>query len=123
MRRVAQVVAVRAEKRAEYRESHRAGPVPDRLRRCRIADYSIHLLDDRPFACFAYHGDDLTADLALTAEDEATREWWRLTAPCQAPVPEAAPGEWWTTAERVVLMEQPAGRRPRSPRAGVPCCG
>ncbi|MGW5655210.1 L-rhamnose mutarotase [Streptomyces humi] len=105
MRRVVQVIAVRPEKLAEYRELHRAVPVLDRLRRCRIANYSIHLLGDRLFAYFEYHGDDLAADLALMAEDEATREWWRLTAPCQTPVPEAAPGEWWTTAERVFLME------------------
>ena len=107
MRRVAQVVAVRPERLDADRELHRAVPEPvlDRLRACRIANYSIHLLGDRLFAYFEYHGDDLDADLARMAADEATQEWWRRTAPCQTPVPEAAPGEWWATAEQVFLME------------------
>ncbi|MBT2896796.1 L-rhamnose mutarotase [Streptomyces sp. McG3] len=107
MRRVAQVVRLRPEKAEEYRELHRAvpGPVLDRLRRCHIANYSIHLLGDRLFSYFEYHGDDLDADLALMADDPATRAWWRLTDPCQSPVEEAAPGTWWASAEQVFLME------------------
>ncbi|MFH8473960.1 L-rhamnose mutarotase [Streptomyces sp. NPDC018000] len=107
MRRVAQVIRVRPEKVDEYRELHREVPEPvlDRLRRCHIADYSIHLLGDRLFSYFEYHGDDLAADLALMAADRATRDWWQLTAPCQQPVDEAAPGEWWASMEQVFLME------------------
>ena len=107
MRRVAQVIRIRPEKADEYRELHRSVPEPvlDQLRRCHIANYSIHLLGDRLFSYFEYHGDDLAADLALMAEDPATQEWWRLTAPCQEPVEEAAPGEWWASMEQVFLME------------------
>lgn len=107
MRRIAQVIKVRPEKLAEYRELHRAVPEPvlARLRASRIANYSIHLLGDRLFSYFEYHGDDLAADLAAMADDEATRAWWELTDPCQERVPEAAPGDWWTPMERVFLME------------------
>ena len=107
MRRIAQVVRVRPEKRDEYRELHRnvPGPVLDRLRRCHIANYSIHLLGDRLFSYFKYHGDDLAADLGLMADDPATQEWWLLTGPCQQPVDDAAPGEWWASMEQVFLME------------------
>ncbi|WP_405995061.1 L-rhamnose mutarotase [Streptomyces sp. NBC_00986] len=107
MKRVAQVIAVHPEKLDAYRELHRDVPRPvlDRIRRSHIFNYSIHLLGDRLFSYFEYDGDDLAADLALMAEDEATRRWWELTAPCQVPVPEAAPGEWWATAEQVFLME------------------
>ncbi|MFW6694002.1 L-rhamnose mutarotase [Streptomyces sp. MAR4 CNX-425] len=107
MKRVAQVIRVRPEKLAEYRELHRNVPAPvlDTLRRCRIANYSIHLLGDRLFGYFEYHGDDLAADLARVAADEATREWWARTDPCQEPVEEAAPGEWWAPMEQVFLME------------------
>jgi len=107
VRRVAQVIRIRPEKADEYRELHRSVPEPvlDQLRRCHIANYSIHLLGDRLFSYFEYHGDDLAADLALMAEDPATQEWWRLTAPCQEPVEEAAPGEWWASMEQVFLME------------------
>ncbi|WP_328540085.1 L-rhamnose mutarotase [Streptomyces sp. NBC_00344] len=107
MQRIAQVIKVRPEKLAEYRELHRAVPEPvlARLRTSHIANYSIHLLGDRLFSYFEYHGQDLAADLAAMAQDEATREWWTLTDPCQQPVPEAAPGDWWTRGEQVFLME------------------
>ncbi|MFJ4787667.1 L-rhamnose mutarotase [Streptomyces sp. NPDC088794] len=107
MRRVAQVIRLRPEKADEYRELHRAVPEPvlAQLRRRHIANYSIHLLGDRLFSYFEYHGEDLAADLALMAEDPATQKWWELTAPCQEPVEEAAPGEWWASTEQVFLME------------------
>lgn len=107
MRRVAQVIRVRPERLEEYRELHRAVPTPvlERLRASRIGNYSIHLLGDRLFSYFEYHGDDLEADLAAIAADPATQEWWKLTDPCQEPVPEAREGEWWAPAERVFLME------------------
>ncbi|MER7688920.1 L-rhamnose mutarotase [Streptomyces sp. NPDC097610] len=107
MRRVAQVIRVLPDKADEYRELHRDVPEPvlDRLRACHITNYSIHLLGDRLFGYFEYHGDDLAADLALMAADPATGEWWRLTAPCQTPVDEAARGEWWASMEQVFLME------------------
>ncbi|MGF6882869.1 L-rhamnose mutarotase [Nocardia sp. GAS34] len=107
IRRVAQVIRVKPDRLAEYRQLHRAVPEPvlDRLRRSNITNYSIHLLGDRLFSYFEYHGDDLEADLAAMAADEATRHWWRLTDPCQEPVPEARPGEWWAPAEQIFLME------------------
>ncbi|MFJ6463180.1 L-rhamnose mutarotase [Streptomyces sp. NPDC091387] len=80
-------------------------PVLDRLRACHITNYSIHLLGDRLFGYFEYHGRDLAVDLALMAADESTQAWWRLTDPCQEPVPEAAPGERWASMEQVFLME------------------
>jgi len=39
------------------------------------------------------------------ADDPATQEWWLLTGPCQQPVDDAAPGEWWASMEQVFLME------------------
>ncbi|WP_432098006.1 L-rhamnose mutarotase [Streptomyces sp. WAC 04229] len=107
MRRVAQVIRVLPEKVDEYRQLHGGVPEPvlARLRACHITNYSIHLLDDRLFGYFEYHGDDLAADLALMADDPATQEWWRRTAPCQHPVDEAAPGEWWASMTQVFLME------------------
>ncbi|MDJ1134387.1 L-rhamnose mutarotase [Streptomyces iconiensis] len=107
MRRVAQVIRVRPERLEEYRQLHRAVPEPvlERLRASGIANYSIHLLGDRLFSYFEYHGDGLDADLAAVAADPATQEWWKLTDPCQEPVPEAREGEWWAPMERVFLME------------------
>jgi L-rhamnose mutarotase len=107
MERIAQVIKVRPEKLDEYRELHRAVPEPvlARLRASHISNYSIHLLGDRLFSYFEYDGDDFAADSAAMARDEATKEWWKLTDPCQEPVPEAGAGDWWTPMEQVFLME------------------
>ncbi|MFC9248924.1 L-rhamnose mutarotase [Streptomyces sp. NPDC057136] len=107
MKRVAQVIQVRPEKIDEYRDLHRDVPQPvlDRLQACHIANYSIHLLGDRLFGYFEYHGEDLAADSARMAADEATQAWWRLTDPCQEPVEEAVPGQRWASMEQVFLME------------------
>ncbi|MGW3626379.1 L-rhamnose mutarotase [Streptomyces sp. NPDC000880] len=107
MKRMAQVIRVRPEKLAEYCELHRNVPEPvlEQLRRSRISNYSIHVLGDRIFSYFEYHGDDLAADLALMAADEATQAWWKVTGPCQQPVEEAGPDDWWTPMEQVFLME------------------
>jgi L-rhamnose mutarotase len=35
------------------------------------------------------------------ADDPATQRWWEITKPCQEPVPDARPGEWWATMEEV----------------------
>jgi L-rhamnose mutarotase len=107
MERIARVIKVRPEKLAEYRELHLAVPEPvlARLRASHVANYSIHLLGDRLFSYFEYHGQDLAADLAAMAQDKATQQWWELTDPCQERVPEAGPDDWWTPLEQVFLME------------------
>ncbi|MFE4252330.1 L-rhamnose mutarotase [Streptomyces sp. NPDC056910] len=107
MKRVAQVIHVRPERLDEYRALHRAVPesVLEQLRRRHIDNYSIHLLGDRLFSYFEYHGDDFASDMAAMAADPATQAWWKLTDPCQRPVAEAAPGEWWAATEQVFLME------------------
>ncbi|MET9730419.1 L-rhamnose mutarotase [Streptomyces sp. NPDC006458] len=107
MRRVAQVIRVRPDKADEYRELHRDVPRPvlDRLRSRHIANYSIHLYGDLLFAYFEYHGDDLVADLARLADDEATQAWWHLTDSCQERVKEAGPEDRWASLEQVFLME------------------
>lgn len=107
MKRVAQVIGLRQDRIAEYRELHRNVPRPvlDRLRACHIANYSIHLLGHTLFAYFEYHGEDLEADLAALADDPATRAWWTRTDPCQRPVEHAGPGQWWASTEQVFLME------------------
>ncbi|MFD5087969.1 L-rhamnose mutarotase [Kitasatospora sp. NPDC058406] len=106
-RRVVQVIRLRPGKADDYRALHRAVPQPvlDRLRACHISNYSIHLCGDLLIGCFDYRGDDFDADMLRMAEDEATQAWWRLTAPCQESVADAAPGQWWAPTEQLFLME------------------
>jgi L-rhamnose mutarotase len=107
MQRVAQVIRVRPEKIEEYKRLHAAvwPAVLDRIRKSNIRNYSIHLHDNLLFGYFEYHGDDLTADLQAMADDGPTQEWWKVTMPCQQPVPTAETGDWWETMEQVFLME------------------
>jgi L-rhamnose mutarotase len=46
-----------------------------------------------------YTGMDYARDMAALAQDKTTRDWWRLTAPCQQPVPTAEESRWWAPAE------------------------
>lgn len=107
MRRIATVIRVKPEKVDEYIRLH-ADPPPQvlaTLRACNIANYSIHRHGDLLFGYYEYHGEDHEADQRKMAADPATREWWKLTDPCQEPLPTAAPSDWWSPMDQVFLME------------------
>ena len=46
-------------------------------------------------------GSDFEADMKKMAADPTTQKWWKLTDPCQKPLPTRAEGEWWTNLEEV----------------------
>lgn len=102
------VLGLRADKLAEYKELHQA-VWPDVLRMikaCHFDNYSIFLkqLDDGRhylFSYFEYTGDDFAADSAQMAADPVTQKWWALCQPCQQPLQNRQPGEWWATMEVV----------------------
>lgn len=108
MTRHGSIIGLRAEKIDEYRRLH-AAAWPDVLRqieRSNIRNYSIFLrrLPDGLhylFSYFEYTGTDFAADMARMADDPTTQAWWKLCGPCQLPLPDRAPGEWWATAEEV----------------------
>jgi L-rhamnose mutarotase len=100
------VVGLLPEKRAEYLRLHEVvwPDVEARLTASGITNYSIFLLGDRLISYYEYVGDDYEADMALIAADPTTQEWWTLTDPCQAPVPEAEEGQLWADATEVWHM-------------------
>jgi L-rhamnose mutarotase len=108
MKRYGMVLGLHPEKVEEYRKLH-AAAWPDVLRMirdCHIANYSIYLrtLDDgRPylFSTFEYTGSDFEKDMARMAADPVTQRWWSLCKPCQKPLTDRAPGEWWSAMEEV----------------------
>ena len=103
MKRFGQVVRVRPEKFAEYRRLH-AAVWPDVLgmiHACNIRNYSIYHHDGTLFAYFEYVGNNFDADMARMAADPVTQKWWSVCKPCQDPVPNRKPGEWWATMEEV----------------------
>lgn len=107
VRRVAQVIRLRPGHEDEYRALHRDVPpaVLAALTAANVRNYSIFERDGLLIGYFEHTGDDLAADLARVAADEATRAWWTRTDPCQEPVASAAAGEWWADAVEVFHLD------------------
>ncbi len=103
MKRFGQVIKVKPEKLAYYRELH-AHPwqsVLDKIHECNIRNYSIFLLNNKLlFAYFEYIGENFEEDMQKMAADPETQRWWAETDPCQQPL-ELKEGEWWHTMEQI----------------------
>ena len=97
------VVRLRPEHREEYLRLHAAvwPEVEQTLRDSNLRNYTIFLHGDLLFAYFEYHGDDFERDQRRIAADPKTQEWWRLTDPCQERLPDADPGQQWSSAALV----------------------
>jgi L-rhamnose mutarotase len=112
MKRYGSVLALRAEKIEQYVKLH-AAVWPDVLKRiklCNIRNYSIYLRklpDGRHylFSYFEYTGNDFAADMAKMAADPATQRWWAICEPCQEPLPDRRPGEWWASMDEVFHLD------------------
>lgn len=101
--RYASVIKVKPEMLEKYKELH-ANPWPGVTRQIaesNIRNYSIYLKDDYLFGYFEYTGDDFEADMAKMAQDSTTQAWWKVTDPCQIPLPTRKDGEWWASMEEV----------------------
>lgn len=108
MKRYGMVIGVQADKIAEYKELH-AAVWPDvlaKITECHLHNYSIYLrqLDDGRhylFSYFEYTGDDFASDMAIMAADPTTQRWWSVCIPCQQPLDNRSPDEWWASMEEV----------------------
>ncbi len=107
MRRFGQIIRVRPEKLARYKELH-ANCWPSVLRKiheCNIRNFSIFHLGGYLFAFFEYTGSDFAKDMADMASDPETQRWWKETDPCQEPLDPGIKshdqGEWWTNMEEI----------------------
>ena len=107
MKRHAQTIRLRPERREEYLALHRAvwPGVEAALRAAHFRNYTIFLRGDVLFSYFEYDGDDFEADLASIAADPDTRRWWQLTDPCQHRMPDAPTGEQWSDMNQIFFME------------------
>ena len=108
VQRYGSVIGLRAEKLDEYKKLH-AAVWPDVLKMIKdshIQNYSIYLrkLDDGNqylFSYFEYTGDDFKADMDKMAADATTQKWWAVCKPCQKPLSDIKPDEWWASMEEV----------------------
>ena len=101
------VIRVKPEKLDEYKALH-ANPWPGvnkMIHECNIRNYSIYYRDGYLFSYFEYTGTDFEADMQKMAADSLTREWWKLTDPCQEPVESAGEGVWWADMEEVYHLD------------------
>ncbi|SIO01971.1 L-rhamnose mutarotase [Chitinophaga niabensis] len=108
VQRYGSVTGLKPEKLAYYKELHaKAWPgVLKKIKECNIRNYSIYLRKIEAqyflFSYFEYTGKDFEGDMKKMAADTTTQRWWRETAPCQQPLPEAAAkGDTWATMEEV----------------------
>ncbi|GJN67514.1 hypothetical protein PLIIFM63780_004957 [Purpureocillium lilacinum] len=110
-RRFGQVVRLRPECVAEYKECHaRVWPeVLKQIKDCGLEDYSIWYDDKNGllFSSFKYIGYDFAGDMQRMAENPKVREWWKMTDAMQESLVEGAtsseagePG-WWRPMEEV----------------------
>lgn len=112
VQRFGKVIGLRAEKLEEYVRLHAAvwPGVSAMIRACHIRNFSIYLrrLPDGKHYLFMYYeytGTDHAADMAKMAADPETRHWWQLTDPCQEPLPDRAPGDWWADMTEVCHLD------------------
>ena len=106
------VLGLRPEKVEEYKKLH-AAVWPDVLkmiRQCNIRNCSIYLrtVDDcQPclFSYFEHSGSDFAADMTKMAADPTTQRWWSFCKPCQKPLANREPGEWWSLMEEVFHVD------------------
>ncbi|KAF5368596.1 hypothetical protein D9758_002178 [Tetrapyrgos nigripes] len=113
-KRVCQIIKLKPEAEAEYRNIHASvwPGVLAALERAHIVDYSIHYY--RPIqlliATMKYTGTDYEADMKKVAEDPETQKWWAVTDGMQESFVEGAQGSgkevpWWTELEEVFRFE------------------
>ena len=108
MKRYGSIIGVKPEKLDEYKRLHAAvwPGVLHMIHACNIRNFSIYFrkLPDGAhylFSYFEYIGDDFAADMAKIGIDPETQRWWDVCKPCQQPLPDRAPGEWWVDMEEV----------------------
>ena len=103
MKRIGQIIRVKPEMEARYKELHAAcwPAVLEKIHDCNIRNYTISLRDGLLFSYLEYVGDDFAADMQKMADDPMTQLWWKETDPCQEPVETAGEGVWWADMEEV----------------------
>jgi L-rhamnose mutarotase len=107
MIRLASVIGLPRENAEEYERLHAEvwPAVLERLRESHMTNYSIYRYEELLFSYLEYTGDDLDADNAAIAANEATRAWWAVCEPLQRPLPGRELGAWWQAIPEVFHLD------------------
>ena len=103
MKRYGSVIKVVPEKFEEYKQLHAAvwPVVLKMIKKCNIRNYSIYYKDGYLFGYYEYTGNNYAADMAKMTADPETQRWWSVCKPCQQPLQNREPGEWWASMKEI----------------------
>jgi len=106
MKRVHQIVKVKPECLAKYKELHANIwlDVAKAITESNIENYSIAFRDGLLFTYFEYVGNDFDADMAKMAAAPITQEWWAVCKPCLTPVESEKVSDCWADMEEVFYL-------------------
>jgi|SRR6185437_8637929 len=107
MKRYGMVIQIKPNKIEEYKHLHQHvwSDLLAILSKYHIKNYSIFLKNNWLFGYLEYHGNNYTDDMKKIANEEVTKRWWQLTAPCQEPLSTSEPDEWWSLMQEVFHLE------------------
>ncbi|MFO1491882.1 MAG: L-rhamnose mutarotase [Kiritimatiellia bacterium] len=98
-RSCAAITGLKPEMEMQYRTLHQTGwpGMLAALDHVNVNNFTLYLVEigDKLylFYYFDYVGDDFAGDMAAMGRDPVTRRWWKVTDPCQIPLP-GAKGIW-----------------------------
>lgn len=98
-RSCAAITGLKPEMEMQYRTLHQTGwpGMLAALDRVNVNNFTLYLVEigDKLylFYYFDYVGDDFAGDMAAMGKDPVTQRWWKVTDPCQIPLP-GAKGIW-----------------------------
>ena len=103
MKRVCEMIGLRESERGKYIDLHdNIWPeISALIRDCNIRNYTIFERNGMLYAYYEYIGDDFAADMRKMAENETNKKWWAQCGPCQEPLDDRKPGEWWAATEEI----------------------
>ena len=112
VQRHAWVTGLKPQKADYYRKLH-ANPWPSvnaKIKECNIRNFSIYEreIDGKTylFAYLEYTGKDFAADMKKMGDDPETQRWWKETAPCQSPLPDALKaGKTWSDTKELYHLD------------------
>jgi L-rhamnose mutarotase len=101
------VIKVRSGKYNTYRSLHARlwSVVLGILNRYNIKNYSIFFRDYMLFSYYEYCGDNYVKDIKKISRHPATKEWWKITIPCQIPIEPIENSQWWAPIQEIFYIK------------------
>lgn len=101
------MIRLKPEGTAQYIQLHAEvwPAVLEKIKECKLENYSIFFKDNYLFAYFEYSGSDFETDMANMAAHEETQRWWAVVKPLMEPMENREPGELWSTMHEIFHLD------------------